>query len=104
MFVVPERGLTLAAAVDAVTRLQFLPALRGGSRSWTASVDGRPVGELTQRWEHPVHWPPVEFHSDPEAPFTGRRACFSLGETPIPETVMEYGDGDRSTIVRRAGA
>jgi hypothetical protein len=33
------------------------------------SVDERLVAVVTQTWEHPHWWPPIEWTADPEEPF-----------------------------------
>lgn len=85
--VAPEKELTLAEAVNEAARLQFLPALRGGTRVWTVLVDDVAVGSLTQTWEHPKHWPPAELYVDPDVAFTGRRVSFGLVDPTSDESL-----------------
>ncbi|GAA2320418.1 hypothetical protein GCM10009853_093170 [Glycomyces scopariae] len=61
-----------------VLELKVLPTLRGGSRRWTVFVDGAPLGELTQTWQHPRWWREIEWEDEvsPSALFKGERIEF----------------------------
>jgi hypothetical protein len=64
-----DRTLSLRAVVAAVLRRQVLPTISGGKRQWTIMIEGVPVAVVTQTWEHPRWWPPVDWIGDPEEPF-----------------------------------
>lgn len=67
---------SLEEVVVAVLGRQVLPAIIGGKRRWSIVVDGVPVGELTQSWQHPRWWPPIEWDVSPPALFKGGRVTF----------------------------
>ncbi|MBO3735562.1 hypothetical protein [Glycomyces niveus] len=64
-----DRTLSLRAVVAAVLRRQVLPTISGGKRQWSIMIECVPVAVVTQTWEHPRWWPPVDWIGDPEEPF-----------------------------------
>jgi hypothetical protein len=68
--------------VDSVVLLQLIPAVTGGKRRWIVRIDGESVGVLTQTWEHPRWWPPIEWMADPSSKFEGETISFSPVELP----------------------
>ncbi|MFG3342504.1 hypothetical protein [Glycomyces sp. NPDC048151] len=74
--VAARRTASAEEVIDSVLLLQLIPAISGGKRRWIARIDGEPVATVTQSWEHPRWWPPVEWTADPDAPFTEATVSF----------------------------
>jgi hypothetical protein len=73
---------SLEEVVVAVLGRQVLPALNGGKRRWSVVVDGVSVGELTQSWQHPRWWPPIDWNASPSALFKGGQVTFRPVDGP----------------------
>jgi hypothetical protein len=71
---------SVETVVNAVVGQQILPALTGGRRRWVLAVDGEPVGELIQGWQHSRWWPPIEWTASPSGLFKGERIEFRSAE------------------------
>ncbi|SDL83434.1 hypothetical protein SAMN05216298_0188 [Glycomyces sambucus] len=73
-----EEPLSIAEVLGTALRYQVLPAVPGGTRRWTVLVDGAPMGELTQTWQHPRWWREIEWADEvsPSALFKGERIEF----------------------------
>jgi hypothetical protein len=67
---------SLEEVVVAVLGRRVLPAIDGGKRRWSIVVDDAPVAELTQSWQHPRWWPPIDWDASPSALFKGGRVTF----------------------------
>lgn len=67
--VVADGPATMRSVVAALAGSQLLPGLSGGNRTWSVSIDERPVAAVTQTWEHPRWWPPIDRSADPDEPF-----------------------------------
>ncbi|MBO3735561.1 hypothetical protein [Glycomyces niveus] len=77
--VVRTEGIrSLEEVVVAVLGRPALPAITGGKRRWSIVVDGAAVGELTQSWQHPRWWPPIDWSASPSSLFKGDRVVFRL--------------------------
>ncbi|THV21239.1 hypothetical protein [Glycomyces paridis] len=94
----PSEALTLSEAVKDVLEAQYLPPVRGGRREWTVLVDGEAVGVVTQSWEHPRFWRPVEWSADPKTPFEGREVSFRFKPptTTLRDQIARAGWADLS--------
>ncbi|GAA1688866.1 hypothetical protein GCM10009830_40570 [Glycomyces endophyticus] len=75
-----EEPLSIAEVLGTVVGNQVLPAVPGGTRRWTVLVDGAPVGELIQTWQHPRWWQETEWEDEvsPSALFKGERIEFRV--------------------------
>jgi hypothetical protein len=67
--VVADDSATMRSVLAAFAGAQLLPHLSGGNRTWLVSIDERPVAVMTQTWEHPRWWPPIEWSADPDESF-----------------------------------
>jgi hypothetical protein len=77
--VVRTEGIrSLEEVVVAVLGRPALPAITGGKRRWSIVVDGAAVGELTQSWQDPRWWPPIDWSMSPSSLFKGDRVVFRL--------------------------
>lgn len=73
----PRMDASTEKIVYSIVLLQLLPAISGGSRRWTVRIGGEPVAVLTQTWEHPRWWPPIEWVTDKESSFSEATISFS---------------------------
>jgi hypothetical protein len=73
---------TTDKALYSVMLLQVIPSISGGKRRWTVRIDGESAATVTQTWEHPRWWPPIEWTGDASAMYAGKTISFTPTGTP----------------------
>ncbi|GAA2122503.1 hypothetical protein [Glycomyces algeriensis] len=64
-------------ALYSVMLLQLMPSIKGGERRWNVRIDGESAATVTQTWEHPRWWPPIEWTGDASAMYAGKTISFT---------------------------
>jgi hypothetical protein len=82
--VVAREPATTDKALYSVVLLQLIPSITGGKRRWNVRIDGESVATVTQTWEHPRWWPPIEWNGDASAMYAGKTIAFTP-TGPAPE-------------------
>ncbi|MDA1363040.1 hypothetical protein O1R50_25735 [Glycomyces luteolus] len=82
---------SLEEVVVAVLGRQVLPEINVGKRRWSIVVVGVSVGELTQTWQHPRWWPPIEWNASPSSLFRGQRIALRPIDSGSPESARPIG-------------